>query len=298
MNTVPNRISKIGLTIDHVLIAVPDLQQTAETFNGLGFTVTPEGLHPGRGSRNRLVVFGREYLELISITDPTLPLFRPNMAEFLSSREGLFIFSIGTTNIQDEFMKSKSRGLDIQEPLCGARHSSDGDMEYSWQQCEIAPLELPGTQTFLIQHDHAIKQRYKVPPNPWVHQNGAFGIYNLTLAVTDSEKAANRWQAVFDLEVIGRDHMFGLNANKVSLAFDNGVLDFISPTGPGLVEEFLSSYGECPYSLAIMVRDLQHISRILDSGNIDFDRFELDGNDSLSIKPENAHGVHLNLIQV
>ena len=292
-----DRISKIGLTIDHVLIAVRDLQKTAETFNGLGFTVTCEGLHPGRGSRNRLVVFDGEYLELISITDPTLPLFRPNMAEFLGSREGLFIFSIGTTNIQDEFVKSKSRGIDIKEPLYGARHSSGGDMEYSWRQCEIDPFELPGSQTFLIQHDHTIRQRYKVPADPWVHQNGAFGIYNLTLAVTDCDKAAGRWQAVFDLEIIGREYLFGLNADKVSLAFDNGVLDLISPKGPGLVQEFLSVYGECPYSLAIRVRNLQHISRILDTSNTDFDRFELDGNDSLVIKPENAQGVHLNLIQ-
>tara|TARA_Y100000588_G_scaffold67476_1_gene68350 strand:- start:9726 stop:10625 length:900 start_codon:yes stop_codon:yes gene_type:complete len=298
MNTISDRISKIGLTIDHVLIAVRDLQQTAETFNRLGFTVTPEGLHPGRGSRNRLVVFDQEYLELISITDPTLPLFRPNMAEFLSSREGLFIFSIGTTNIQNDFMKFKSRGIDINETLYGARHSSDGDMEYSWIQCEINPLELPGSQTFLIQHDHSIKQRYKVPNNPWIHQNGALGIYNLTLAVTDSEKAANRWQTVFDLEVIGRTHFAGLNANKVSLSFDNGVLDLISPTGPGLVEQFLSSYGESPYSLAIRVSDLDHISQILLGNSIDFEKSELDGNDLIGIKPGSAHGVSLNLIEV
>ena len=298
MNTISDRISKIGLTIDHVLIAVRDLQQTAETFNRLGFTVTPEGLHPGRGSRNRLVVFDQEYLELISSSDPTLPLFRPNMAEFLSSREGLFIFSIGTTNIQDDFMKFKSRGIDIKESLYGARHSSDGDMEYSWRQCEIHPLELPGSQTFLIQNDHSIKQRYKVPDNPWIHQNSAFGIYNLTLAVTDSEKAANRWQSVFDLEIISRNHLYGLNANKISLSFDYGVLDLISPTGPGLVEDFLSSYGECPYSLAISVRDLDNIAHSLLGNNIEFERSELDGNHSITIKSENAQGVSLNLIEV
>ena len=38
--------SRLGLTIDHVLIAVRDLKDTADVFNNLGFTVTPEGLHP------------------------------------------------------------------------------------------------------------------------------------------------------------------------------------------------------------------------------------------------------------
>ncbi|SVB75150.1 uncharacterized protein METZ01_LOCUS228004, partial [marine metagenome] len=123
--------SKSGLTIDHVLIAVRDLNQAAHVFNNLGFTVTPEGQHPGRGSRNRLVVFEEDYLELISITDPTLPLFRPNMAVFLESREGIFIFSMGTSDIEDVFFQTKLRGLNINEPIYGARHSAEGDMEYS-----------------------------------------------------------------------------------------------------------------------------------------------------------------------
>ena len=100
--------SRFGLTIDHVLIAVKDLKQTADVFNNLGFTVTPEGLHPGRGSRNRLVVFENDYLELISITDPTLPLFRPNMAVFLESRQGIFIFSMGTSDVQKIFLETKN----------------------------------------------------------------------------------------------------------------------------------------------------------------------------------------------
>ena len=58
------------LILDHVLIAVRDLDAAKDTFERLGFKVTPEGKHPGRGTSNRLVVFGGEYLELISVHDP------------------------------------------------------------------------------------------------------------------------------------------------------------------------------------------------------------------------------------
>ena len=105
--------SRLGLTIDHVLIAVRDLKDTADVFNNLGFTVTPEGLHPGRGSRNRLVVFENDYLELISITDPTLPLFRPNMAVFLESHQGIFIFSMGFPQELDEDITLEKKWLMI-----------------------------------------------------------------------------------------------------------------------------------------------------------------------------------------
>ena len=76
----------MDLYLDHMLIGVRDLSQTARDYNKLGFKVTPEGRHPGRGTHNRLVVFGPEYLELISIHDASQGLFRPNLAPFLESR--------------------------------------------------------------------------------------------------------------------------------------------------------------------------------------------------------------------
>ena len=73
------------LYLDHVLIAVRDLSAAGRAFEGLGFNVTPEGRHPGRGTHNRLVVFGPEYLELIAVHDPTEGLSRPHMVPFLES---------------------------------------------------------------------------------------------------------------------------------------------------------------------------------------------------------------------
>ena len=73
------------LIIDHVLIAVRDLDAVKDTFERLGFKVTPEGQHPGRGTSNRLVVFGEEYLELIAVTIRRGPV-RPNLPSFLDER--------------------------------------------------------------------------------------------------------------------------------------------------------------------------------------------------------------------
>jgi len=293
---VKKKKSKFGFTIDHVLIAVRDLKQTGDVFNNLGFTVTPEGLHPGRGSRNRLVVFENNYLELISITDPTLPLFRPNMAVFLESRQGLFIFSMGTSDVQKVFLETKSRGLNINEPIYGARHSADGDMEYSWRQSEIEPSEFPGSQTFFIQHDHSIKQRYKDPPNAWKHENGSLGIYNLTLVVDDAMEAARRWASILDLEISFSGSLDVLSANRVSLAFDNCTLDFLSPTGEGVIQDFLTEYGCGPYSIAIKVKDLQEVQKLLLSRDISITHITLDGGQAISINPENGQAVRLILV--
>ena len=40
------------LYLDHLLIAVHNLDRAANTYaRRLGFTLTPEGVHPGRGTR-------------------------------------------------------------------------------------------------------------------------------------------------------------------------------------------------------------------------------------------------------
>ena len=49
------------LYLDHVLIGVRDLESSANAFaSRLRFTLTPEGVHPGRGTHNRLAVFAGE----------------------------------------------------------------------------------------------------------------------------------------------------------------------------------------------------------------------------------------------
>lgn len=55
--------------VDHVLIAVEDLNEAAEQCRKLGFHVTEGGAHPGRGTANRLVVLENAYLELNAVQD-------------------------------------------------------------------------------------------------------------------------------------------------------------------------------------------------------------------------------------
>lgn len=57
--------------IDHVVVAIPDLEEAASAFEEHGFTVTPRADHPF-GTSNRLVVTESSYVELVSVTVPEL----------------------------------------------------------------------------------------------------------------------------------------------------------------------------------------------------------------------------------
>src|SRR4051794_39931343 len=57
--------------IDHIVIAVSELDQAVADYQQIGLTVTPGGEHKGGATHNALVSFADgTYLELIAIKDP------------------------------------------------------------------------------------------------------------------------------------------------------------------------------------------------------------------------------------
>ena len=177
-----------GIYLDHVLIAVRSLSSAADSYSSLGFKVTPEGRHPGRGTHNRLMVFGPEYLELIAVHDAATTPFRPSMSSFLETREGLYMFALGTSDIDRTVGEIRSRGIDVDVPVPGRRDAGETP-GYTWKSANLGSA-LPGSECFLIQHDHTVAQRYTLPPDPAAHENGVTGVHHVTLAVDDSEAAA------------------------------------------------------------------------------------------------------------
>ena len=59
----------MALPLDHIVIAVHDLDAAVADYRALGFQVAIGGRHPGRTSHNALVVFADgAYLEIIAWT--------------------------------------------------------------------------------------------------------------------------------------------------------------------------------------------------------------------------------------
>ena len=62
----------MALTLDHIVIAVKDLEQTITDYRALGFNVLQGGEHPGRPTYNALVVLADgAYFELIAWRSPS-----------------------------------------------------------------------------------------------------------------------------------------------------------------------------------------------------------------------------------
>lgn len=237
------------LYLDHVLIAVPNLAAAANAYARLGFKVTPEGRHPGRGTHNRLMVFGPEYLELIAVRDPSATPFRPSMARFLETRDGLYMFALGTGDLSGTLAEVRSRGLAVGEPVPG-RRGAGGGQGYTWRSADLGRA-LPGSECFLIQHDQSVAERYREPPDPAAHANSVCGVAHLVLAVRDAHAAAAAWSRLPGASLAAPNDR---NRRRVQLA--NAHLDLVSPDGPGELADFLAEHGEGPFELGLKTPDL------------------------------------------
>lgn len=101
--------SIIGL--DHVVVMVRDLSEGAKRWQGLGFTVSPRGMHTAAmGTANHTIMLEHDYLELIGVvaeTERNLP-----GRQFLARRgEGIERAAFTGNDAEDGVAELKSRGF-------------------------------------------------------------------------------------------------------------------------------------------------------------------------------------------
>jgi hypothetical protein len=143
------------LGIDHVVIAVPDLDEAArELERRVGVAATGGGRHPALGTQNRLAWLGDTYVELVSIADRRLAegswLGVPTIAA-LERGGGLVTWAVATNAIDVDVAVLRSMGARLGDPMAGERQRPDGSM-VRWRLAvgdSLGPAEPP----FLIQHD-------------------------------------------------------------------------------------------------------------------------------------------------
>ena len=99
----------MALPLDHIVIAVQDLEAAVADYRALGFQVVIGGRHPGRTSHNALVVFADgAYLEIIAWTAPA-----PEERWYRTLRdhgEGLVDFALLPGSTSQALAEARGRG--------------------------------------------------------------------------------------------------------------------------------------------------------------------------------------------
>jgi len=117
-------LDRTSFAVDHVLLAVTDLDRAAAVLNDrYGLTSVAGGQHPQWGTANRIVPVGDVYLELIAVVDPSRAGDNSFGRWVATARTGImrpFAWAVRTTAIDDV-----ARRLDL-AVVPGSRTTSDG----------------------------------------------------------------------------------------------------------------------------------------------------------------------------
>lgn len=178
------------LALDHIVIAVNDLDTAITDYRALGFQVLVGGQHPGRTSHNALAVFADgSYLEIIAWRAPA-----PEERWYRTLRdhgEGLVDFALLPHDTAQALAEARARGLDtLTGPLDGGRVRPDG-AQLLWQTARHATPDVP----FFC--GDITPRALRVPEGTVrTHPNGALGVATLTVAVHDLNVTLARYQAL------------------------------------------------------------------------------------------------------
>lgn len=211
----------MALSLDHIVIAVTDLEAAMRDYETLGFTVLPGGEHP-RGSRNALIVFEDGcYLEIIAFGRP-VPDFR--WWQVLSHcGSGLVDYALLPDLFDDALWGARARGLSIEGPIEGARLRPDG-VQLAWQTARAPEPDVP----FLC--GDVTARDLRVPTGAArLHRNGVTGVAGVTAAVHDLGNSTARYRALLGQAPLACGGAPGLGARLAQFRLGDQMLSLAEP---------------------------------------------------------------------
>jgi len=232
------------LGIDHLVIAVRDLDAATKDYRDLGFTVVPGGRHTGIGTYNSLIAFrDGAYLELIAFYEP-----RDDHRWWapLQKGGGLVDYCLQTDDLPGDTRVLRAAGLDIGDPEKRDRKRPDGK-EIRWV-FSLSRGAYRGVAPFIIADETGRDERV---PRERSHANGVTGVGTLTVAVDDVARV-RRWYAEVTKQPgadVTRPDLAGAGARFV---VGPHTLDFVAPTSASSpLIAWLDTRGASPYSVTL-----------------------------------------------
>src|SRR5690349_23244415 len=112
--------------IDHVIVAAADLDHLEAAFTRLGFRVVGGGQHPHLGTRNRIILLGEGYIELLAIADQQV--VSPAVRERIMTAPGWIGVALQSSDIGAEADEMRMRGADARGPNPGRLVAPTGNV--------------------------------------------------------------------------------------------------------------------------------------------------------------------------
>jgi len=177
--------------LDHVVVMVDGIDAAQRQYEKLGFQVQPRGFHRKLGTANHLMIFDKDYFEILGIVEDTP--FNAERREWLKDGGGLANVALATDGADLAFDAFKAAGLDPDAPLFFDRAVEvAGKTEHAqFRTVRIPKTHMPVVGFFVCEH---VTPQFVYRAEWARHPNSARGIAGVTVI---AEQPA-RWTAALE----------------------------------------------------------------------------------------------------
>jgi Glyoxalase-like domain len=206
--------------LDHVVVAVRNLDAAEAAWKRIGFTVSPRGTHSAHlGSGNHTIVFAEDYIELLGILNDTE--HNQLTAAFLKDREGIERAALTTDDAAAGIAELKTHGLAGAGPLSFSRPvdlPDGGRSEAKFKIFTWPANEAPaGLRIFACQH---LTRDTVWIPELQKHANGAQRLVRVEIVGLAPKLAATQLSRLIDQPVQLLDSGFRVASGPNRATFD------------------------------------------------------------------------------
>ena len=282
--------------IDHLVLAVNDLEAARETYRRMGFTLTPPARHPW-GTVNSLVQLQRNFLELLAVAEPAKIVppvpshfsFGAFNQAFLKRRQGLSMLVFQSADARRDQAEFKARGLETYEPFDFSRHAKlpDGSLKtVAFSLAFVTEPRMPNAAFFTCQQ-HAPEFFWK--PEYQRHPNGARAVVEVVMLANDPGAFADFFGKLVEPAAVG------CSEGALRINLEHGALSLLDATRlaqrfPGIrLRDVLRKPHFAGYSIA--VDDLAAAEDLLKRNDMPYAR----AGDRLQIAAEHGFGTVIEL---
>jgi Glyoxalase-like domain len=275
--------------IDHLVLAVKNLNAARDTYERLGFTLTPVAYHPF-GTANSLAQMDGSFLELLAVADPT-SISEPSSMRFsfgafnrdyLQAREGFSMLALQSQDAAADRADFEKHGLPVYDPFRferAARGPDRTDRTVAFSLTITGDARVHGQAGFFTCQHH-------FPQNFWrsefqSHPNGATHVESAVFVTRDPADFHE-----FLTHFTGQHDMLSTSLH-VRFNLGRGSVDVLSPVA------FKAYFGEDAgtdprrfTAYRVAVTDLRATRALLSSNAVPF--HELSG--ALVVPSSFAHG--------
>ena len=280
-----------SVKLDHIGVAIKDLERGRVAYERLGFTLTPRSIHRGSptpgapvepfGSGNHCAMFHEGYLEIVGLTDPAI---FSNVKALVARYEGAHIVAFGIDSAAATHRELAGRGIPIE-----AARQLERDAAYGPQGNEVRraafrnmyfdPAAYPEARLLYIEH---LTRDVLWQPHLLDHPNGVVALRDIFLCVPDARAAADKYSALFGMAARA------VAADEWRITLAHGHVWFATPAAwarraPGAAAAVLPS----PAGIGFSVKSIAAARALLAHNGVEV-RSGLDG--GIWVAPEHACG--------